>query len=138
GHLRAESLVPAIRQRPAGTWAERTAETAVALRGPAAPYATIATKIGDASIIPAVVNAFIVAAAIASVGAPPSSAEIYRPWCVQYFGGLSGGTSCTFSSYDQCMQTARGNGAYCYQNPWYSQYGGAAPEPGERRPARPR
>jgi len=89
-------------------------------------------------MIRAVVTAFVVAVAFAAVGTRPSSAEVYRPWCVQYFGGLSGGTSCTFYSYEQCMQTARGNGAYCYQNPWYLQYGGSAPEAGERRPARSR
>jgi hypothetical protein len=56
--------------------------------------------------------------ALAAVEARPAAAEIYRPWCVQYYG-RSGGTTCTFDSYAQCMETARGAGAYCYQNPWY-------------------
>jgi hypothetical protein len=71
-----------------------------------------------------------VVAAIAAVAidARPTDAEIYRPWCVQYLGGFSGGTTCAFSSFEQCMETARGNGAFCYQNPWYLVYG----EYGER------
>jgi hypothetical protein len=59
--------------------------------------------------------------ALASVGAPPAAAEIYRPWCVQYFG--RGGTTCAFESYTQCMDTARGGGGYCSQNPWYLYHG---------------
>ena len=59
--------------------------------------------------------------ALAAVDARPAVAEIYRPWCVTYFG--NGRTSCAFESFEQCMETARGNGAYCQQNPWYLQYG---------------
>ena len=51
-----------------------------------------------------------------------AAAEIYRPWCAQYYG-FGGGTNCGFISYEQCMMTARGSGAYCVQNPWYLQYG---------------
>ena len=42
--------------------------------------------------------------------ASPSSAEIYRPWCAQYYGNNGGGTNCGFVSYEQCMMTARGAG----------------------------
>jgi len=73
--------------------------------------------------------------AAAAVDARSAAAEIYRLWCVQYFGGL--GTTCAFDSYAQCMETARGGGAYCYQNPWYSQYGGPGRD-GDRPRARPR
>jgi len=42
-----------------------------------------------------------------------AGAEIYRPWCVQY-GGNNGdnGTTCAFTSFEQCMMTARGSGAF--------------------------
>src|SRR5262245_4734389 len=59
--------------------------------------------------------------ALIAIEARPAVAEIYRPWCVQYFG--QGRTSCAFDSFEQCMETARGNGAFCQQNPWYQQYG---------------
>ena len=52
-----------------------------------------------------------------------AEAEIYRPWCAQYYGANSGGTNCGFTSYEQCMMTARGAGAWCVQNPWYLAYG---------------
>jgi hypothetical protein len=52
-----------------------------------------------------------------------AKAEIYRPWCAQYYGFGGGGTNCGFISYEQCMMTARGAGAWCVQNPWYLAYG---------------
>lgn len=73
--------------------------------------------------------------ALTAIDARPAAAEVYRPWCVQYFGGLSGGTTCAFMSYEQCMETARGNGAYCYENPWYLQSRGQG---GDRPRAKPR
>jgi hypothetical protein len=58
----------------------------------------------------------------AIIDARPSGAETYRPWCVQY-SGRSGARSCAFTSFEQCMMTARGSGGSCVQNPWYLQYG---------------
>jgi hypothetical protein len=53
----------------------------------------------------------------------PAAAETYRPWCVQYTGKGSA-VSCAFTSFEQCMMTARGGGGgHCVQNPWYLQYG---------------
>ena len=59
------------------------------------------------------------------VASVPTSAEaeIYRPWCAQYYGFGGGGTNCGFISYEQCMMTAFGAGAWCVQNPWYLAYG---------------
>ncbi len=72
----------------------------------------------------------LVISLFATIDAPPSAAEIYRPWCAQYTDGLSGGaTNCGFTSYEQCMMTARGAGANCVQNPFYLQYG-----PGGQKP----
>ena len=58
-----------------------------------------------------------------AVDVQPAAAEIYRPWCVQY-GGNDGdnGTTCAFTTFEQCMMTARGIGS-CVQNPWYLAYG---------------
>ncbi|MGZ3362636.1 MAG: DUF3551 domain-containing protein [Xanthobacteraceae bacterium] len=44
-------------------------------------------------------------------------------WCAQYYGFGGGGTNCGFISYEQCMMTAQGAGAWCVQNPWYLAYG---------------
>ena len=62
-------------------------------------------------------------AALAAIVPRPAAAEIYRPWCAQYYGFGGGGTNCGFISYEQCMMTAQGAGAWCVQNPWYLAYG---------------
>ncbi len=48
---------------------------------------------------------------------PAANAVPYWQWCSQYF---SRGTShaCAFSSWEQCMDTVRGIGGYCYANPY--------------------
>lgn len=75
-------------------------------------------------------------ATLSAIDARPAAAEVYRPWCVQYTGGDGDdGTTCTFASYEQCMLTARGSGAYCVQNPWYVQSGAGQ---GENKGERPR
>ena len=66
---------------------------------------------------------------LTAIGARPTGAEIYRPWCVQY-SGRDGASTCTFTSYEQCRMTATpGSGGYCVQNPWYLQYGSAGEGP---------
>ena len=78
--------------------------------------------------------ALVALCALITIYARPSAAETYRPWCAQYVGGDgNNGTNCAFSSYEQCMLTARGAGAYCVQNPRYLQNG-----PDGQRPERTR
>lgn len=56
-----------------------------------------------------------------SFSVSPVQAAIEYPWCVQYGGGMGGGSSrnCGFVSYEQCMMTARGAGGSCEQNLFY-------------------
>jgi hypothetical protein len=74
----------------------------------------------------------LLASATLAVEVQPAAAEIYRPWCVQY-GGSNGdnGTTCAFTSFEQCMMTARGGGGFCVQNPWYLAYGSGQKSPRE-------
>jgi hypothetical protein len=66
-------------------------------------------------------------------GVRPSAAMVIYPWCVQY-GGISSSTrNCGFTSFNQCLATARGNGASCIPNPWYEPY---PPPPSYRPPLR--
>lgn len=58
---------------------------------------------------------------LCTIGQRPAAAEIHRPWCVGYVATIT--FSCTFVSFEQCMETARGGGGSCMQNPWYLQYG---------------
>ncbi len=47
----------------------------------------------------------------------PGEAAPYWPWCSQY-DQPSFAHACAFSSYEQCMDTVRGIGGYCYTNPY--------------------
>jgi hypothetical protein len=40
------------------------------------------------------------------------------PWCAIY-SGRSGGTNCGFTTFEQCMETARGLGSLCQPNTQY-------------------
>jgi hypothetical protein len=40
------------------------------------------------------------------------------PWCSNFHDGA--GTNCGFSTYEQCMATARGSGGYCAPNNSYT------------------
>jgi len=85
------------------------------------------------------VPALLALAALVALDVRPAAAEVYRPWCLH--DSDKAATSCAYTSYEQCMLTARGGGGTCRQNPWYLQYGerGAAygtKEQGER--GRPR
>ena len=64
----------------------------------------------------------------------PTKAQNY-PWCAIYSGGaVSGGTNCGFVSFEQCMDTARGLGSFCYRNTQYVPPPGPHPYPaGQRR-----
>jgi hypothetical protein len=70
-------------------------------------------------------SAILALLSLLAIGPRPAAAETYRPWCVGYPATLS--QSCTFASFEQCMETARGGGGVCTQNPWYLQYGERGP-----------
>jgi len=70
-------------------------------------------------------------AALTAIDVQATSAESYRPWCVEY-SGRDGARTCIFASFKQCMMTATpGTGGQCVQNPWYMHYG----EHGQRQGA---
>ena len=74
--------------------------------------------------------ASLVLTALAALYLRPATAESYRPWCFQDTGKSA--TSCAFTSFEQCMMTARGLGGICKQNPWYPQYDERSPARGAR------
>jgi hypothetical protein len=49
--------------------------------------------------------------------APVAALAQNYPWCSNFHDGA--GTNCGFSSYEQCMATARGSGGYCAPNNSY-------------------
>jgi hypothetical protein len=63
------------------------------------------------------ISAFLVAVAAAAAGTP-AQAQNY-PWC-EYIGSMNGGgRNCGFVSFEQCMESARGNGSDCRRNTQY-------------------
>jgi Protein of unknown function (DUF3551) len=60
----------------------------------------------------------------------PAQAQNY-PWCEYMGGGFDGGgRNCGFISFEQCMQTASGNGGDCRKNTQYEppgEHSGATP-----------
>ena len=72
--------------------------------------------------------AFAVGLLAAAVLVSHAEAQNY-PWC-EYLdaGGDGGGTNCGFVSFEQCMESARGNGNDCQVNTQYN------PPPGPHGP----
>ena len=60
-------------------------------------------------------------AATLAASAVSSAAMVIYPGCVHYLG-RGGGTNCGFTSLQQCLLTASGNGSNCGPNPWYQPY----------------
>jgi hypothetical protein len=69
--------------------------------------------------------ALLAALSLSIIGQRPAAAEFHRPWCVGYVATIT--FSCTFVSFEQCMETARGGGGSCVQNPWFLHYGERGP-----------
>jgi hypothetical protein len=62
----------------------------------------------------------------------PAAAQNY-PWCEYLGSGMGGAKNCGFVSFQQCMQSAWGNGGDCRQNPMYEPPPG--PHPHVRKPS---
>jgi hypothetical protein len=59
-------------------------------------------------------------------------------WCSEEMSGSGdGATNCGYSSWAQCMETARGSGGYCSRNPWPDNVP-AATQPRPRKQAQKR
>ena len=80
----------------------------------------------------------LILSALAALDVRPAASEIYRPWCVQYYGhGSDGARNCGFVSYEQCMMTATpGSGAWCVRNTWSEAYGSGQNAASPRRARR--
>ena len=62
---------------------------------------------------------FAVLTLVAAVLIQPRSGQAapYWPWCSSYWNS-GNSRQCAFSSREQCMDTVRGIGGYCYTNPY--------------------
>ncbi len=65
---------------------------------------------------------FFSAALVGAAAFTGSAQAEYYPWCSNFADGA--GVNCGFTSYDQCMATARGSGGYCTENNYDTPSGG--------------
>ena len=72
-------------------------------------------------------SAVAAAALIAATSASYAQSAYDYPWCALR-AGRSGGQSCYFQTYRQCMETLSGIGGSCIESPYYR-----GPTPHERR-----
>ena len=77
---------------------------------------------------------FLLLVGVAFIGIEkPTEAQNY-PWCAYYStGDDGGGTNCGFTTFEQCMETARGLGSMCQRNTQYVTPPGPHPYTRQRR-----
>jgi hypothetical protein len=63
--------------------------------------------------------ALVIAVAILAVAVVSARAAVIYPWCTSGAGMDFGAVNCGFTTFEQCLQTARGNGQTCQPNPLY-------------------
>jgi hypothetical protein len=77
---------------------------------------------------PRLITAALALASVVTIAPSVVDAAPYWPWCSRYYHPRGGSISCAFVSWEQCMDTVRGVGGYCYRNPY--------PAPAPDRPAK--
>jgi hypothetical protein len=76
---------------------------------------------------------FVLSVGAATTGPnTPTNAQNY-PRCAIYSGRAGGGTNCGFTTFQQCMDTARGLGSFCQPNTQYQPPPGPHPSTSYRR-----
>jgi hypothetical protein len=74
---------------------------------------------------------FLLAIFVAAATSGTAAQAQNYPWCEYLGSGFDGGgRNCGFISFEQCMQSAWGNGGDCRKNTMYE------PPPGEHEPMR--
>jgi len=63
---------------------------------------------------------FVLGISVSIVGIGTRAEAQNYPWCAYYsMGDDGGGTNCGFTTFEQCMETARGLGSNCQRNTQY-------------------
>ena len=74
---------------------------------------------------------FILGVGVGIIGIGSRAEAQNYPWCALYSGGMGGGgTNCGFTTFEQCMETARGLGSLCQPNTQF------VPQSGPHSPTR--
>ena len=67
---------------------------------------------------------FLLAGFACAAGSVTPAEAVEYPWCANFADGA--GANCGFTTYEQCMLTARGTGGYCAENTMYTPPAAAA------------
>lgn len=78
------------------------------------------------------VTALATLAAALLAGAAPAEAETSFPYCARFHEAIVY-EECSFTTLQQCRETASGRAAECYRDPFYT----GPSEPTSKRPRRP-
>jgi hypothetical protein len=98
----------------------------------AAAFMVLSCRNSGRAAMKAMIFGIGILAAVSSFG-PRAQAQNY-PWCEYLGGGMSGGgRNCGFVSFEQCMDSARGNGSDCRVNTQYDPPPGPHPHNQARR-----
>jgi hypothetical protein len=62
---------------------------------------------------------FVLGISVCVVGIGTRAEAQNYPWCAIYSGFDDGGRNCGFTTFQQCMETARGMGSLCQPNTQY-------------------
>jgi uncharacterized protein DUF3551 len=77
---------------------------------------------------------FMLGICVGIVGVGTHAEAQNYPWCAIYSGGMGGGgTNCGSTTFQQCMDTARGLGSLCQPNTQYQPPPGPHPSTRDRR-----
>jgi len=76
---------------------------------------------------------FVLGICVAVIGIGTRAEAQNYPWCAIYGGFDDGGTNCGFTTFQQCMDTARGLGSNCQPNTQYVPPPGPHPQTSARR-----
>ena len=74
---------------------------------------------------------FILGISIGILGIGTRTEAQNYPWCAYYSG--KGGTNCGFTTFERCLETARGLGSNCQPNTQYVSPPGPHPYTRQRR-----
>ena len=62
----------------------------------------------------------VICVGIIGISTPAGAGVENYPWCTIYSDGVVGGiTNCSFTTFEQCTETARGLDGFCRLNPQY-------------------
>ena len=80
----------------------------------------------------ALISATLLVSTMAGIGFSDAQSKGPKPWCIANGSYGPGTMDCTYWTFKQCYESARGAGGYCVENPtllWERRYPSQRPRP---------